>query len=96
MEQREKLAWLTRPSMQLKTARVSARWRDDFDELYNKTDPKEAAAYPHDLATNPGNTVCSLAQRANLGRGLGWRFRRPVPVVTARWQQRTEQLGPGS
>jgi transposase len=28
-KQREKLTWLTRPSMQLKTARA-ARWRDDF------------------------------------------------------------------
>jgi len=42
--QREKLTWLTRPSMQLKTARA-ARWRDDFNEFYNKSDPEEAEAY---------------------------------------------------
>jgi transposase len=41
---REKLAWLTRPSMRLKTARA-ARWRDDFNDLYGKTDPQEAKAY---------------------------------------------------
>ena len=44
VRQREKLAWLTRPSMQLKTTRA-ARWRDDFNEFYNKTDPEEAEAY---------------------------------------------------
>ena len=43
-KQREKLTWLTRPSMQLKTTRA-ARWRDDFNEFYNKTDLKEAEAY---------------------------------------------------
>jgi transposase len=43
-KQREKLAWLTRPSMQLKTARA-ARWRDDFNELYNKASTEEAEAY---------------------------------------------------
>jgi transposase len=43
-KQRDKLTWLTRPSMQLKTARA-ARWRDDFNEFYNKTDPEEAEAY---------------------------------------------------
>lgn len=43
-KQRETLAWLTRPSMQLKTARA-ARWRDDFNEFYNKSDPDEAEAY---------------------------------------------------
>jgi len=42
--QREKLTWLTRPSMQLKTARA-ARWRDDFNGFYDKTDPEEAEAY---------------------------------------------------
>jgi len=41
---REKLAWLTRPSMQLKTARA-ARWRDDFNEFYNKASAEEAEAY---------------------------------------------------
>jgi transposase len=43
-KQRETLAWLTRPSMALKTARA-ARWRDDFNEFYNKTDAEEAEAY---------------------------------------------------
>jgi transposase len=43
-KQREKLAWLTRPSMQLKTARA-ARWRDDFNEFYNKASAEEAEAY---------------------------------------------------
>ena len=42
--QAEKLAWLTRPSMQLKTARA-ARWRDDFNEFYNKSTSEEAEAY---------------------------------------------------
>jgi len=42
--QREALAWLTRPSMQLKTARA-ARWRDDFNGFYDKSDPEEAEAY---------------------------------------------------
>lgn len=44
VKQREKLTWLTRPSMQLKTARA-ARWRDDFNEFYNKTSTEEAEAY---------------------------------------------------
>lgn len=43
-KQREKLAWLTRPSMQLKTARA-ARWRDDFNEFYNKATAEEAEDY---------------------------------------------------
>lgn len=43
-KQREKLMWLTRPSMQLKTARA-ARWRDDFNEFYNKTSTEEAETY---------------------------------------------------
>lgn len=43
-QQREKLTWLTRPSMQLKTARA-ARWRDDFNEFYNKETTEEAEAY---------------------------------------------------
>jgi transposase len=42
--QRETLAWLSRPSLQLKTARA-ARWRDDFNEFYAKTDAEEAEAY---------------------------------------------------
>jgi transposase len=44
VKQREQLTWLTRPSMQLKTARA-ARWRDDFNGFYDKTDPEEAEAY---------------------------------------------------
>jgi transposase len=43
-KQRETLAWLTRPSLQLKTARA-ARWRDDFNNFYAKADPEEAEAY---------------------------------------------------
>jgi len=43
-KQREKLTWLTRPSMQLKTARA-ARWRDDFNEFYAKSSREEAEAY---------------------------------------------------
>jgi transposase len=43
-KQREKLTWLTRPSMQLKTARA-ARWRDDFNEFYNKASTEEAESY---------------------------------------------------
>ncbi len=43
-KQRETLAWLTRPSMQLKTARA-ARWRDDFNEFYNKATTEEAEDY---------------------------------------------------
>jgi transposase len=42
--QRDTLAWLTRPSLALKTARA-ARWRDDFNEFYAKTDAEEAEAY---------------------------------------------------
>ena len=42
--QREQLVWLTRPSMQLKTARA-ARWRDDFNGFYDHSDPEEAEAY---------------------------------------------------
>jgi transposase len=42
--QRETLAWLTRPSLALKTARA-ARWRDDFNEFYTKTDAEEAEVY---------------------------------------------------
>jgi transposase len=43
-KQRETLAWLTRPSMRLATTRA-ARWRDDFNEFYAKTDAEEAEAY---------------------------------------------------
>ena len=43
-KQREQLTWLTRPSMRCKTARA-ARWRDDFNEFYNKASTEEAEAY---------------------------------------------------
>lgn len=43
-KQREQLTWLTRPSMQLKTARA-ARWRDDFNGFYEQSTPAEAEAY---------------------------------------------------
>ena len=42
--QREKLTWLTRPSMRLATTRA-ARWRDDFNEFYNKASTDEAETY---------------------------------------------------
>ncbi|MGI0156306.1 MAG: transposase, partial [Thermoplasmata archaeon] len=42
--QRETLAWLTRPSMRLATTRA-ARWRDDFNEFYNKSSAQEAEEY---------------------------------------------------
>lgn len=44
VKQREKLTWLKRPSMRLNTTRA-ARWRDDFNEFYNNTDPEQAEAY---------------------------------------------------
>ena len=43
-KQRETRAWLTRPSMRLQTTRA-ARWRDDFNGFYDKSDPEEAEAY---------------------------------------------------
>ena len=43
-KQRERLTWLTRPSMQLKPARA-ARWRDDFNAFYEHSDPKQAEVY---------------------------------------------------
>jgi transposase len=42
--QREKLTWLTRPSMALATTRA-ARWRDDFDGFYQQPSPELAEAY---------------------------------------------------
>lgn len=42
--QREQLTWLTRPSMQLKTARA-ARWRDDFNGFYDQPTADDAEAY---------------------------------------------------
>ncbi|MGC8499034.1 MAG: transposase, partial [Acidimicrobiales bacterium] len=44
LKQREKLTWLTRPSMRLATTRA-ARWRDDFNEFYNKASAEEAETY---------------------------------------------------
>ena len=43
-KQRETLTWLSRPSMQLATARA-ARWRDDFNAFYDHSDPSEAEIY---------------------------------------------------
>jgi transposase len=43
-KQRETLTWLSRPSMQLATARA-ARWRDDFNAFYDHSDPEEAEIY---------------------------------------------------
>lgn len=44
VKQREKLAWLTRPSMNLQTARA-ASWRDDFNGFYEQPTPQAAEAY---------------------------------------------------
>ena len=44
VKQREKLAWLTRPSMNLQTARAAC-WRDDFNGLYEQSTPQAAEAY---------------------------------------------------
>ena len=41
--QREQRAWLSRPSMQLKTARA-VRWRDDLNHYWS-VEPEDAAAY---------------------------------------------------
>jgi transposase len=43
-KQREKLTWLTRPWMQLKTTRAS-RWRDDFNGFYDQPTAAQAEAY---------------------------------------------------
>lgn len=43
-KQRERRAWLTRPSMALQTARA-ARWRDDFNGFYDQPGAEEAEAY---------------------------------------------------
>ena len=42
--QQETLAWLTRPSMRLATARAH-RWREDFQGFYDQPDPATAEAY---------------------------------------------------
>jgi transposase len=44
LKQREKLTWLTRPSMQLQTTRA-ARWRDDFNGFYEQPTRDEAEMY---------------------------------------------------
>ena len=44
VKQREKQAWLTRPSMNLQTARV-ASWRDDVNGFYEQPTPQAAEAY---------------------------------------------------
>lgn len=44
VKQREQHAWLTRPSMSLKTARA-ARWRDDFNAFYDQPTTGHAEAY---------------------------------------------------
>ncbi|MHB8335100.1 MAG: ISL3 family transposase [Acidimicrobiales bacterium] len=44
LKQREKLTWLTRPSMRLATTRA-ARWRDDFKGLYEQPTRDEAETY---------------------------------------------------
>lgn len=70
-KQRETLAWLTRPSMQLKTARA-ARWRDDFNGFYDKSDPDEAEAYLR--------RWCSGAKRSRLEPVTAF-----VATVEAHW-----------
>jgi transposase len=43
-KQAERLTWLTRPSMRLKTTRA-ARWRDDFNGFYEQPTRQDAQAY---------------------------------------------------
>ena len=43
-KQAERLTWLTRPSMRLKTTRA-ARWRDDFNGFYEQSTREQAHAY---------------------------------------------------
>jgi len=43
-KQRQQLAWLSRPSLALATARA-ARWRDDFNGFYDQPTPAAAEAY---------------------------------------------------
>lgn len=43
-KQKADLLWLTRPSMQLKTARA-ARWRDDFNVFYEQETHEDAEFY---------------------------------------------------
>jgi len=69
-KQREQLAWLTRPSMQLQTTRA-ARWRDDFNGFYNQPTPTDLPA----LLVLPSETLPAAAgqglrpsRRSTLGR----------------------------
>jgi len=43
-KQAERLTWLTRPSMPLKTTRA-AKWRDDFNGFYEPPTRQDAEAY---------------------------------------------------
>jgi transposase len=45
VKQREKLAWLTGPSINLQTARA-ASWRDDVNDFYEQPTPQAAQAHP--------------------------------------------------
>ena len=69
--QREQRAWLTRPSMQLKTARA-ARWRDDFNGFYDQSTPADAEAYLR--------RWCYGAKRSRLGPIKAF-----VATVEAHW-----------
>ena len=71
LKQREKLTWLTRPSMQLKTTRA-ARWRDDFNGLYEQSTREEAEAYLR--------RWCYGAKRSRLGP-----IKEFVALVEAHW-----------
>ena len=71
LKQREKLAWLTRPSMQLKTTRA-ARWRDDFNGLYEQSTREQAEAYLR--------RWCYGAKRSRLGP-----IKEFVALVEAHW-----------
>ena len=72
VKQREKLTWLTRPSMQLKTTRA-ARWRDDFNGLYEQSTREEAEAYLR--------RWCYGAKRSRLGP-----IKEFVRMVEAHWE----------
>ena len=72
VKQREKLTWLTRPSMQLKTTRA-ARWRDDFNGLYEQPTRDEAERYLR--------RWCYGAKRSRLGP-----IKEFVRMVEAHWE----------
>ena len=71
-KQGEKLTWLTRPSMQLKTTRA-ARWRDDFSGLYEQPTRDEAETYLR--------RWCYGAKRSRLGP-----IKEFVRMVEAHWE----------